>query len=204
MKNNYAITIGRQFGSGGREIGMELAHLLGIAYYDRELIQEAAKESGIAPHFFERADETAPTTLRQALLGWSQFGYEGALCNENIFKVQSDVIRHIAEKHSCVIVGRCADYILRHHPRCFKIFIHADMQDRISRIQRLELLSDREASEKAIKTDKKRAGYYNFYSDKEWSNASTYDLTINSSILGVKATASLIQKWVECRLETQE
>lgn len=204
MKNNFVITIGRQFGSGGREIGRELARLMGIAYYDRELMQEAARESGIDTQYFERADETAPFNLRQAVLGWSPFGYEGTLCNENIFKLQADVIQRIADKQSCVIVGRCADYLLRRHPRCFTIFIHADMPDRIRRIQQLEPLSDKEAVEKALKIDKKRAGYYNFYSDKEWGVASTYDLSINSSILGAKATAELIKQWVEARIKTQE
>ena len=200
MEQNFVITIGRQFGSGGREIGRELARQMGIAYYDRELMQEAARESGIDPQYFEQADEAAPTNLRHALLGWPAFSYGGGLCNENIFKLQADVIRHIADKQSCVIVGRCADYILREHPRCFTVFIHADMADRIARIQRHESLSDKEAAEKAVKVDKKRAGYYNFYSDKEWGSTAAYDLSINSSVLGATETASLIRAWVEKRL----
>lgn len=203
MEQNFVISIGRQFGSGGREIGKELARLMGIAYYDRELIQEAAKESGIDPQFFEQADETAPTNLRHALLGWSAFNYAGGLCNENMFKLQADVIRHIAETRSCVIVGRCADYILREHPRCFTVFIHADMRDRIARIRQHEpQLSEKEAADKAVKTDKKRAGYYNFYSDKEWGVTTTYDLSVNSSVLGSLETAALIRIWVEKRLAT--
>ena len=111
MNENFIITIGRQFGSGGREIGRQLSRLMNINYYDKELIQEAAKESGIDPHYFEKADETTPTGLYHAMLGFSSFNYEGALCNENIFKLQADVIQNIARKHSCVILGRSADYI---------------------------------------------------------------------------------------------
>ena len=100
MNENFIITIGRQFGSGGREIGRQLSRLMNINYYDKELIQEAAKESGIDPHYFEKADETTPTGLYHAMLGFSSFNYEGALCNENIFKLQADVIQNIARKHS--------------------------------------------------------------------------------------------------------
>ena len=200
MNENFIITIGRQFGSGGREIGRQLSRLMNINYYDKELIQEAAKESGIDPHYFEKADETTPTGLYHAMLGFSSFNYEGALCNENIFKLQADVIQNIARKHSCVIVGRCADYILRENPRCISVFIHAAMNDRIARIQKNEFLSEKEAMEKAMKIDKRRAGYYNFYSDKEWGVSSSYDLSVNSSILGSEETARLIRDFVEKRL----
>ena len=173
---------------------------MNINYYDKELIQEAAKESGIDPHYFEKADETTPTGLYHAMLGFSSFNYEGALCNENIFKLQADVIQNIARKRSCVIVGRCADYILRENPRCISVFIHAAMNDRIARIQKNEFLSEKEAMEKAMKIDKRRAGYYNFYSDKEWGVSSSYDLSVNSSILGPEETARLIRDFVEKRL----
>ena len=200
MNENFIITIGRQFGSGGREIGRQLSRLMNINYYDKELIQEAAKESGIDPHYFEKADETTPTGLYHAMLGFSSFNYEGSLCNENIFKLQADVIQNIARKHSCVIVGRCADYILRENPRCISVFIHAAMNDRIARIQKNEFLSEKGAMEKAMKIDKRRAGYYNFYSDKEWGVSSSYDLSVNSSILGPEETARLIRDFVEKRL----
>ena len=173
MNENFIITIGRQFGSGGREIGRQLSRLMNINYYDKELIQEAAKESGIDPHYFEKADETTPTGLYHAMLGFSSFNYEGALCNENIFKLQADVIQNIARKHSCVIVGRCADYILRENPRCISVFIHAAMNDRIARIQKNEFL---------------------------WGVSSSYDLSVNSSILGPEETARLIRDFVEKRL----
>ena len=110
------------------------------------------------------------------------------------------MIQNIARKHSCVIVGRCADYNLRENPRCISVFIHAAMNDRIARIQKNEFLSEKEAMEKAMKIDKRRAGYYNFYSDKEWGVSSSYDLSVNSSILGSEETARLIRDFVEKRL----
>ncbi len=204
MNENFIITIGRQFGSGGREIGKRLSQLMNIGYYDKELMQEAAKESGIDSRFFEKADETTPTGFYHAMLGLSSFNYGNSLCNETIFKLQSDVIHNIARKQSCVIVGRCADYILRDNPRCISVFIHATMNDRIARIKKYTLLSEKEAEEKAIKTDKRRASYYNFYSDKEWGVSSSYDLSINSSILGVEETALLIKGFVEKRLSLIE
>ena len=113
MDQKFVITVGRQFGSGGRVIGRRLAEMLGITYYDKELMKEAARESGLCSEFFDRADERAPTTFMHALsMG---FGYDGILSNENIFRFQSETIRRVAERESCVIVGRCADYILRDH-----------------------------------------------------------------------------------------
>ncbi|MCD7710660.1 MAG: cytidylate kinase-like family protein [Porphyromonadaceae bacterium] len=202
MEKNFIITVGRQFGSGGKEISHYLSQFMGIKYYDKELIQEAAKESGIDPRHFEKADETSPSGLYNVLFGISSFQNEGALCHENIFKFQANVIRNIADNHSCVIVGRCADYILRENPRCISVFIHADMEDRIDRILKNEpLLSRKEAMEKALKIDKRRASYYNFYSDKEWGVASSYNLSVNSSILGTEETANLICNFVQKRLD---
>ena len=128
MNDNLIITIGRQFGSGGREIGKRLADLFGIAYYDKELINEASKSSGLSTEYFEKADERAPSALLNSfsinwLTGAGGIWGDGGLSNEYIFKFQSDVIRHLAETQSCVIVGRCADYILRQYPRCYNVFI---------------------------------------------------------------------------------
>ena len=139
MNNNLIITIGRQFGSGGREIGKLLSELFGISYYDKELINEASKSSGLSTEYFEKADERAPSALLNSfsinwLTGAGGIWGDGGLSNEYIFKFQSDVIRHLAETQSCVIVGRCADYILRHYPRCYNIFIHAPLEDRVTRI----------------------------------------------------------------------
>ncbi len=210
MNDNLIITIGRQFGSGGREIGKLLADLLGIAYYDKELINEASKSSGLSTEYFEKADERAPSSLLNSfsinwLTGVSGIWSDGGLSNEYIFKFQSDVIRNLAEQESCVIVGRCADYILRHHPRCYNIFIHAPMEDCVRRIlSRTTELSPKEAIELAEKKNKWRASYYNFYTDKGWGVSSSYDLSIDSSILGSQATAKFIHDFILQKEELSE
>ena len=176
MNDNLIITIGRQFGSGGREIGKRLADLFGIAYYDKELINEASKSSGLSTEYFEKADERAPSALLNSfsinwLTGAGGIWGDGGLSNEYIFKFQSDVIRHLAETQSCVIVGRCADYILRQYPRCYNVFIHAPLEDRIERIiSRSQGMTRKEAIELAEKKNKLRASYYNFYTDKGWND----------------------------------
>ena len=191
MEQKFIITIGRQYGSGGREIGKRLSQLFNIAYYDKELIKEASKESGLNAEYFEKADEKAPGSLRHMLsMSWA-----------SIFKYQSDVIQRIAQEHSCVIVGRCADYILRDVPNCFNIFIHAPMQNRIERITRTEPIDVKEALEKAEKINKHRAAYYNFYTDKEWGDSASYHLSIDSSILGSEETAFFIKRFIELKLE---
>lgn len=207
MNDNLIITIGRQFGSGGREIGKLLSEKLGIAYYDKELLNEASKESGLSPEYFERADEKAPNALRNVfsvnwIPGAGSFWSDGGLSNEYIFKFQSDVILRLADERPCVIVGRCADYILRNHPYCYNFFIHAPLEDRIRRIvRRAPHLSDREAKELSNKYNKSRAAYYNFYTDKGWGEAESYDLTIDSSILGCEATADFIIEFIRKRQE---
>ncbi|MBR6757635.1 MAG: cytidylate kinase-like family protein [Bacteroidaceae bacterium] len=210
MKSNLVITIGRQFGSGGREIGKILAEMLQLNYYDKELIQEASKASGLCPECFERVDEKAPNRFLNALSkGWlsgaSGIPSMGEWSDEMIFKVQSDVIRDIAERHSAVIVGRCADYILRDHPRCISVFIHATTDDCVSRIvARNPGVSESEARELTVKRNKVRAAYYNFYTDKVWGDAASYDLCINSSAIGTQAAAQLIAQFIEQRMITKD
>ena len=167
MNNNLIITIGRQFGSGGREVGKIVAELLGINYYDKELILEASKASGLCAECFERVDEKAPNRFFNALsMGWLS-GASGlpadGWSDDMIFRVQADVIRDIAEKHSAVIVGRCADYILREHPGCVSVFIHANETDCARRIMaRNSGVSQIDARTLAQKRNKIRASYYNF------------------------------------------
>lgn len=207
MKNNLIITIGRQFGSGGREIGKILSEMLNLKYYDKELILEASKASGLCAEHFERADEKAPNRFFNALSkGWlsgaSGMPTSGGWSDEMVFKFQADVIREIAERESAVIVGRCADYILRDHPGCVSAFIHADMDDCVQRIVSRNCgIDEREARELAHKRNKLRTAYYNFYTDKVWGDGASYDICINSSIVGTQGAAELIALFAHKKME---
>ena len=157
MSGNYVINIGRQLGSGGKEIGEKLAARLGIDFYDKELINLASEESGLCKEFFEKADEKASQGIIGGLFGMRfPFISEGAmpcnncLSNDALFKVQSDVIRHLAAEKSCVFVGRCADYILREHPRCANVFISASKEDRIIRLCRIHNVKEEVAEEASV------------------------------------------------------
>ena len=203
MDNKFVITIGRQFGSCGKEIGQELAKRFGITFYDKELISLASKESGLCQEFFEKADEKNSGNLLQAFAAGFTFGpfqYNDFLSNDKLFQIQSDVIRKVAGEHSCVIVGRCADYILREHPRCANIFISASQEDRIARLCRIHGISEEAAAEKMNKADKKRSEYYNYYSYKTWGAAATYHLCIDSSVLGIDETVRFIEEFVVKKL----
>jgi len=197
MAEKYIVTIGRQLGSGGKLIGELLSKDLNISCYDKELINMASRESGLEKEFFEKADEKSSFSLfgnyfgfRSGFIGNSGINY---LCNETLFKIQSDVIKDLAEKEACIFVGRCADYILRNHERCLKIFISANMDDRILRLCKSNGISEKEAKSLIEQTDKKRAGYYNYYSNKIWGMAASYDLCINSSVLGIEKTVSFLE-----------
>ncbi|MFZ5940256.1 MAG: AAA family ATPase [Bacteroidota bacterium] len=203
MKDKFHITVGRQIGSGGHEIGEKLAGELGIAFYDRELINIAAKQSGLGKESFEDAEEKKSFSL---LAGFPWFGgnaeefpVNSYLGNENLFKIQSDVIRDLAGKESAVFVGRCADYVLSEFPACLNLFICADTGDRIRRISERRSLTESKALEYLEKMDKRRAAYYNFYSNKTWGEASSYHLCINSSVFGIDQTVELIRHYVEKR-----
>lgn len=202
MEKKIVITIGRQFGSGGRTIGKKLAEQLGIAYYDKELINLASKESGICGEFFEKADERNSGSLLKALaMGFSMnnaiFQTNDYLSNESLFQIQSDVIRKLADERSCVLVGRCADYILREHQNCVNVFISADLPDRVKRAMEYNHVDEKDAEEFLHKADKSRASYYNYYTDKVWGAAESYDLCINSSFYGIEASVAFIRMFVE-------
>ena len=196
------ITIGRQFGSGGRTVGKKLAEQLGIAYYDKELINLASKESGICGEFFEKADEKNSGSLLKALaMGFTMnnaiFQSNDYLSNESLFRIQSDVIRKVAAEGSCVLVGRCADYILREDPDCIDVFISAGWKDRICRAMEYNHLEEKEAQEFLRKADKSRASYYNYYTDKIWGAAESYDLCINASLYGIDRTVAFIRSFID-------
>ena len=201
------INIGRQLGSGGKEIGEKLAARLGIDFYDKELIKLASEESGLCKEFFERADEKASQGIIGGLFGM-RFPFiseeaipsNNCLSNDALFKVQSDVIRRLAAEKSCVFVGRCADYILREHPRCVNVFISASKEVRLARICQLYRVDEEKAEEMMEKADKRRSEYYNYYSYKTWGAAATYHLCIDSSVLGVDETVRFIEEFVVKKL----
>jgi len=206
MKKDYVITIGRQLGSGGRIIGEKLAAQLGMSFYDKELIQIASQESGLGKEYFEQADEKKGYSIFGGL-----FGFRGTMAdepfstyylnNETLFKIQSDVIRKLADKGSCLFVGRCADYVLTENPSCLNIFVSADINDRIKRIAELQKMTTEKAKDYIEKTDKKRAGYYNYFSNKVWGVADSYHLCVNSSVLGIDETVNLIRLFASKRFD---
>ena len=206
-KVNYVITIGRQYGSGGREIGRLVADALGIKYYDKELLMESSKASGVKPEVFEAADERTPSFFSNIWsfnLGFNAGSYllgSSPISDEKIYAAQSNVMKTLARNSSCLIVGRSADYVLRNHPGLISIFIHSSIEDRILRIMnRRGINSAEKAREIAEKKDKLRASYYNFYTDKVWGDAAGYDLSIDSSKLPADAVADFIVSYVKARL----
>ena len=201
MTEKHIINIGRQFGSGGRIIGEKLAEKFGFSFYDKELISIASKESGLKKEFFEQVDEKGRFGLFNRLLshhsGFINDFLNNYLSNETLFKIQSDVIYELAQKQSCVFVGRCADYILRENPHCINIFIMANTPDRIKQIVERQKLSHEKAENLLEKIDKKRAEYYNYYTNKTWGTAKSYHLCINSSLLGIDETVNFISLFVK-------
>lgn len=207
QNTKYVITIGRQFGSGGRELARHLADAFGIAYYDKELLLEAANHAGVDEGFFARSDERFPTFTGGGIsfnMGISSMPWytPSSISDEAIYRDMSDVIREIAERGSCVIVGRSADYVLRdHNVPTINLFVHATMEDCVKRIlKRGDKLKEQDARALAEKTNKLRANYYNFYTDKRWGMASSYDICLNSSTLSMEGMVEVVAKYIEHRL----
>lgn len=204
-KTNTIITIGRQFGSGGREIGYMVAEKLGIKLYDKEMLQRAAQDSGICEELFESHDEKPSNSFLYSLvmdtysMGYSGSTYNDMPINHKIFLAQFDAIKKIANEGSCILVGRCADYALEGYPNLLSVFIHADLDARIKRIAKKYDLTDAKAKDLIIKTNKKRASYYNYYTDKRWGDADSYDVCLDSSVLGLEGTAEAIIKLIEIK-----
>jgi cytidylate kinase len=194
------ITIGRQLGSGGRETGQKLASALGIAYYDKELLEITAKKSGLNQRLFEQADEHTQRGLPAGMLGirFPLFGdsspHNCGLSHEMLFQIQSDVIRSLAERQSCVFIGRCADYILRDRTDCLNIFICANDDDRLRRIMSYQNITVEKARSMMESIDKKRAAYYNYYTNKTWGMAASYHFCLNSSILGIDEITEFVKR----------
>ena len=203
--SNLVITIGRQYGSAGRQIGQKIAQDFGIKCYDKELLAVAAKESGLCHELFESHDEKPTNSFLYSLvmdtysMGYTSTGYVDMPINHKVFLAQFDAIKKLAEQESCIIVGRCADYALEEYPGMISVFIHAKLEDRIRRIKRIYNMTDDKAKELILKTDKKRASYYNYYSSKKWGDAKSYHLSIDSSLLGIDGSVEIIKKFVELK-----
>lgn len=200
--DNIYVTIGRQFGSGGREIGHKVAQALDIPYYDKEILAVAARESGLSEEFLKSYDEKPTNSFLYSLVVGQQSvlsGGRGATVEQLAAKAQRDAVLSVADKGSCVIVGRCADYILRDKPGLCRIFIMADQASRIARIIERDGVSEKEAEEKLRKMDKTRASYYSFHTDRVWGAAESYDLCVSSSLRGVDAAVDTILGYIRAK-----
>ena len=200
---NTIITIGRQFGSGGHEIGEKLAQHYGIKYFDKELLSRAAQESGFCEEMLRNHDERPTNSfLYNLVMDTYTFGYNSSSfvdmpISHKVFMAQFDTIKKIAEEEPCVIVGRCADYALQEFKNCLNIFIYADEESKLKRIMAKYDISEDKAKDMMIKKDKQRQSYYNYYSTKKWGRADSYDLCINSGVLGTDGTVKLICQYIE-------
>lgn len=207
MKEKIVITIGRQFGSGGRSVAHILSEHYGILVYDKKLIELAAEQSGLGEQFFAQADEHVSHSFLHFLFGGrgaTSHHAESPLSNDALFKVQSDVIRDIASRESCIILGRCADYILRDDPALISIFMTADDADRQARYAKHDGTTPEAARPILEKSDRKRSDYYGYYAQRAWGEAENYDLCINTSRLGIEGTAQLIINYIDHRLAEKE
>lgn len=204
MNERTVITIAREFGSGGHDIGQKLAEELGIKCYDKELLELAAKESGLCEELFANHDEKPTNSFLYSLvmdtysLGYTT-SYVDMPINHKVFLAQFDAIKKLAEKESCIIVGRCADYALESNPNAISVFIKAPKEFRVGRVKELYQLSDSKAADLIHKNDKKRASYYNYYTSKKWGEAKGYDLCVDSSKLGIDGTIELIKSYIEIK-----
>lgn len=205
MKTNSVITIGRQFGSGGRYVGQLLAQKLDIPFYDKELLTEASKESGICEEIFEDHDEKPTRSLLFSLVTGVQMHadvssmYMDMPLNHKIFLAQFDAIRKIASQGPCVIVGRCGDYVLRDMPNEISFFVKADMNSRVARAVRYYGVDPQKAEETLRKADKRRANYYNYYATATWGDVNNYDLCVDTGAVGVEGAVDVMTRFVELR-----
>ena len=204
---NKVITIGRQYGSGGRELGQLVAKKLGFEFYDEELVTMAAEKNQMHEDILKAVDEKASKSLLYTLVTGSDLRFMHSThydmpINDKLFITQSDIIRNLAKRSSCVIVGRCADYILRDSgENCIHLFIYADKESRIQRIAKKYDLSNDKAKDKINKIEKSRKSYYNYYSNQEWGKPENYDLCLNSARLGLDKSCDVICDYIKTSSE---
>ena len=207
MSGNLIITIGRPSGSGGKKIGEMLAEKLGVKCYDKELLAQAAKHSGLCEELFEKHDERPTSSFLYSLvmdsysMGYTSTGYSDMPINHKIFLAQFDTIKKLADEGSCVFIGRCADYALEDYPNVVSVFITGDEEDKIKRISELYDVDEAKAKDLMVKTDKRRASYYNYYSNKKWGDPKSYDMCINSSAVGPEGAVDLIMELAKKKQE---
>lgn len=200
---NTIITIGRQFGSGGHEIGEKVAEYFGIPCFDKELLTRAAKESGFCEEMIQNHDERPTNSfLYNLVMDTYSFGYNSSSfvdmpISHKVFLAQFDTVKKIATEGPCVIVGRCADYALADFKNCIHLFIYGEEECKVKRVMKKYDLPEAKARDMIVKKDKQRQSYYNYYSSKKWGKADSYDLCINSSVLGIEGTVKLIAQYVE-------
>lgn len=201
MAENMIITIGRQFGSGGHEVGRKLAKELGIKIYDKELLKLVAEESGICEKVLENYDEKPTSSLLYSIVMdvYPSMNYVGTTLNQQIYQAQYDTIRKLGERESCVIVGRGADYILRDCKDLTSVFIHADLAFRARRVAEFEHISESKAKDMVVKADKKRASFYNFQTEKKWGAVDSYNLAVDTSHLGIDGAVKLIEQYIKIK-----
>lgn len=203
MSGNLIITIGRECGSGGRHIGQKLAEEMGVKCYDKELLTLAAKNSGLCRELFETHDEKPTSSFLYSLvmdsysMGYTNSAYMDMPINHKIFLAQFDTIKKLASEESCVIIGRCADYALADFPNVVTVFICADEDVKLKTLQERYQVTESKAKDIMIKTDKKRASYYNYYSSKHWGDCKSYGLCINSSKVGMDGAIRIIRAFAE-------
>ncbi len=199
MDQHLVFAISREYGSGGREIGEKLAEQLGIAYYDKLLLKRIAEESGLDGSIVEDFDEKP---LRPLLLNPNSFFCGSDLEHpvaSHIYKTEVDLLKSIADEGSCVIVGRCADYVLANHPGLVSLFVSAPMDARVQRVMRRNNLSESQARSRITRVDKARASYYRSFTDEHWGHAGNYDLCINSGGLDAEGAVAVIRSFMEQR-----
>ena len=203
---NSVITIGRQYGSDGRAIGEKLAKDYNIPFYDKDILARASKESGICEDLFKDNDEKKTSSFLFSLAMDSTFlGYGVGLgsgdvempLSQKIFLAQFDTIKNIAKEGPCVIVGRCADYVLEDEPNVIRVFIHAEFEKRCRRVMERDDLPEKQALDAVMKNDKQRMSYYNYYTNNRWGDANNYNLTLDSGLTGVDGAIDVIKSFIE-------
>lgn len=203
--NKYVITIARGYGSGGRTIGKLLSESLGIPYYDRDLLRLASDDSGINEQLFAKADEKLKKSL---LFKIARNVYKGELIppdsddfvsNDNLFNYQAKIIKELAETESCIIIGRCADFVLKDCKNVVKLFVHAPLTDCIQTLKDMTGRSEKELEKQILAIDKHRAEYYKYYTGRNWEDAKNYDLCLNSSQLGFEKCVEIVKSYLDIR-----